>query len=254
MDNNWRIISTPNIWNELLWDICTKRGVARKSFMREIEQVKAHFPPALQVSWEQLKAKDKASVMATEKAVLQKQLQTPLIRKDMRVSKSGIAIRNAGLVLINSYVPLLFERIGIVNNKKFTDITIQSDAVHYLQYVVTGLQSTEEIFLPLNKVLCGLPLSQPIANGITISEKQRNLIEGLIQAAITYWPSIGNCSINGFRGNWLVREGLLTEQDDRWELIVEKRSYDLLIHRSPFSFSVIKYPWMNKPLHVTWPY
>lgn len=71
---------------------------------------------------------------------------------------------------------------------------------------------------------------------------------------ISYWPAIGNTSVNGFRGNWLVRDGLLTELEDKWELTVEKRAYDVLIHQSPFSFSIIKLPWMEKPLHVTWPY
>ena len=99
-----------------------------------------------------------------------------------------------------------------------------------------------------------MPISQPVKDGITITDEQKELIEGLINAVINYWPAIGQCSIDGFRGNWLVRDGLLTEQDDRWELIVEKRAYDLLINRSPFSFSIIKHPWMKKPLHVTWPY
>ncbi len=99
-----------------------------------------------------------------------------------------------------------------------------------------------------------MPLSNPIREGITLSANERILVDGLIKAAIGYWPAIGNCSIDGFRGNWLVRDGLLTEFEDKWELTVEKRSYDILIHKSPFSFSIIKYPWMAKPLHVTWPY
>jgi len=97
-------------------------------------------------------------------------------------------------------------------------------------------------------------LSYPVKEDIDISEKEKNIIDGLISAAISHWPRIGKCSVDGFRGNWLVRDGLLTEQDDRWELTVEKRAYDLLISKSPFSFSIIRYPWMPKPLYVTWPY
>ena len=99
-----------------------------------------------------------------------------------------------------------------------------------------------------------MTLAQPVLYGIEIGENDKNLIEELINAAISYWPEIGSCSIPGFRGNWLVRDGLLTEFEDRWELTVEKRPYDLLISHSPFSFSIIKYPWMPKPLHVNWPY
>ena len=80
------------------------------------------------------------------------------------------------------------------------------------------------------------------------------LIKGLIEAVIAHWPAIGGSSVEGLRGNWLFRDGLLYDQDDRWELVVEKSAYDLLLDKSPFSFSIIKYPWMSKPLHVTCPY
>ena len=60
--------------------------------------------------------------------------------------------------------------------------------------------------------------------------------------------------IDGFRGNWLIRNGLLVETEDRWELKVEKVSYDILLNQSPFSFEIIKFPWMKKPIYVQWPY
>ncbi len=170
------------------------------------------------------------------------------------ILKGGISVRNAGLVLINAYISVLFERLGLTHDHKFSSAESQLEAVHYLQYIVTGQEQTEESFLPLNKLLCGIPLAEPVMEGINISAQNRQLIEGLIKAAIGYWPAIGSSSIDGFRGNWLVRDGLLTEKHDRWELTVEKRPYDLLIHRSPFSFSIIKHPWMDKLLHVNWPY
>lgn len=163
-------------------------------------------------------------------------------------------IKNAGLVILNNYIEMLFERLHLTSNKQFTSVENQRKTVHYLQYLVTGLSNTEETTLPLNKVLCGLPITQTVPNGITISDEEKELIYGLIRAAISYWSSIGQTSVEGFRGNWLVRDGLLQELEDRWELTVEKRAYDLLIHKSPFSFSIIKYPWMEKPLHVIWGY
>lgn len=177
-----------------------------------------------------------------------------LMKPKEKVSKISTPVRNAGIVLLNSYIPMLLERLNIIINKKFETLQAQEQAVLYLQYVVTGMSHAEETELALNKVLCGLPLSQPVHNSIEISEENKNLIDGLIKAAIGYWPSIGDCSVDGFRGNWLVRDGLLTEQEDKWELVVKKRAYDVLINHSPFSFSIIKYLWMNKPLHVSWAY
>lgn len=168
--------------------------------------------------------------------------------------KGGISVKNAGLGIVNSYIAILFERLGLTKDRKFINAESQLQAAHYLQYIVTGQEHTEESFLPLNKILCGVPLVQPIMEGISISAGNKQLIEGLIKAIIGHWQAIGNSSVDGFRGNWLVRDGLLTEREERWELTVDKRPYDLLIHKSTFSFSIIKHPWMDKPLHVNWPY
>ncbi|MCA6068158.1 hypothetical protein JI747_013260 [Chryseobacterium sp. RG1] len=169
-------------------------------------------------------------------------------------SNTGIIVRNAGIVILNNYFVILFERLGLLHEKKFTSLENQSKAAQFLQYLVTGLSNTEEIDLPLNKVLCGLPLTSTIPDTIDITAENQVLINSLLQAAISYWSVIGDSSLDGFRGNWLVRNGILTESADKWELTVDKRAYDILINKSPFSFSIIKFPWMEKPLHVTWPY
>ncbi|MBK8608707.1 MAG: hypothetical protein IPL84_01810 [Chitinophagaceae bacterium] len=168
--------------------------------------------------------------------------------------ENGIVVKNAGLVMLNNYFEILFERLGLLREKEFLNLKTQDAAVHYLQFLATGISHTEEVYLPLNKVLCGFPVQHPITEDIEITEEQIQLIEGLIKAAIDHWAVIGDTSVDGFRGNWLVRDGILTGHADKWELIVEKRAYDILLNQAPFSFSIIKYPWMAKPLHVNWNY
>ena len=168
--------------------------------------------------------------------------------------ESGIFVQNAGIVLLNNYIPSLFERLNLIDQNNFKGDQEKLEAVHFLQFLVAGNNRTEESILALNKVLCGIHPSNHIGDGIPISADQIKILELCIEATIANWPAIGVCSLQGFMGNWLVRGGLLTEQADKWELQVEKRAYDLLIERSPFSFSIIKFPWMNKPLHVTWAY
>ena len=165
-----------------------------------------------------------------------------------------LTIKNAGLVLLNSYIPLLFERLGLTNDRnEFTDVDARMKAVQYLQVVAAGQSITEDNMLPLNKVLCGMLLTQPVPNEIEIREEEIILIEGLINAAIGHWSENGSSSVPSFRGNWLLRDGLLSETEARWELKVQGRAYDMLLNRSPFSYSIIKYPWMPKPLYVQWP-
>jgi hypothetical protein len=178
-------------------------------------------------------------------------MQTNPIKADIPIK---ISVNNSGLVILSSYIPTLFDRLGLLDKNNFINKELQADAVHYLQYLVTGLTETADELLLLNKVLCGLPLNAPVKSGINISDENKELIEGLISAAIGHWPAIGYTSIDGFRGNWLIRDGLLSQQEDNRELTVEKRPYDLLLQRSPFSFSLIKFPWMKKPVHVSWPY
>ena len=153
--------------------------------------------------------------------------------------EDDLALNNAGLVLLNAYIPMLFDRLGLTENGQFTSSTHQMDAVHYLQYLATGLSETEEHYVPLNKVLCGLAVTTPIASGINILEENKTMMQGLLEAVIGHWPAIGDSSIVGFRGNWLVRDGVLSEKTGHWSLRVEKRSYDVLIQRAPFSFSLI---------------
>lgn len=167
---------------------------------------------------------------------------------------NGLPVKNAGMVLLQSFFPMLFDRLGLIKDKQFNNEEAAQYATHYLHFLVTGLEDSQDPELLLNKVVCGLRATDPIEYGTTISLQQQVLVEGLIQSAINYWPAIGKSSINGFRGNWLVRNGLLIEHEDKWELAVEKRPYDILIHKSPFSFSIVKHPWMPKALYVTWNY
>ncbi|WP_264563992.1 contractile injection system tape measure protein [Flavobacterium sp. N3904] len=254
-NNNWTIISIEKIWNELIWELVTKKGVSKKNFLMDIEKHIYQFPLSLQLSFRE--------VLNTEKQIFQTSKKVEILSKIEKIQtnqsakspiKEGIAVRNAGIVILNSYIVMLFERLKLVLNNQFSSTENQINAVHYLQYVITGLSKTEETFLPLNKVLCGLPLTHAVPDGIEISNDNKQLIDGLIKAAISYWSAIGDCSIDGFRGNWLVRDGILVELADKWELTVDKRAYDVLINKSPFAFSIIKYPWMDKPLHVIWPY
>lgn len=164
-----------------------------------------------------------------------------------------MVINNAGVVLLQSYIKPLFERLKLIRDDQFVSDSAQRAATHYLQYLICGQSHSEEHHLMLNKVLCGLPLSQPLEGGIEIDSHEADIIHSLIQAVAQYWPAIGKTSVAGFQGNWLVRGGTLTEKSEHWDLVVERRSYDILIRRSSLSYTIVRLPWMSKPIYVTWP-
>ncbi|WP_430410651.1 contractile injection system tape measure protein [Kordia sp.] len=251
--SNWSLLTQTNIWNELLWETCGKKNMKTHDFVKAIQSIKTSLPSALQVTFTSMFPNKKKALELTttqNKTQKKKSMDTP----KTSLPDEGIAIPNAGLVLLNNYFLMLMNRLGILENNEFKTEEDQQNAVHYFQYIVTGLTQTEESLLVLNKILSGLSPNAPVKNSIDMTDDQKELIDGLIKAAIGYWDAIGETSINGFRGNWLVREGILRETEERWELTVEKRAYDILLTKSPFSFSIIKLPWMPKPLHVTWPY
>lgn len=252
--SNWSLIASTHIWNELLWETCGKKAVEQQDFLKAIGTIKTMLPTALLVTYKTLVPHDISSKKIIEEHTYKTQNKTNMNTESASFPEEGVPIPNAGLVLLNNYFLMLLDRLGIVKDKAFISDSAQLDAIHYLQYIVTGLTETEESLLTLNKILVGLPPNVPVKSSIEMSEDQKQLIDGMIQAAIHHWTAIGDTSTNGFRGNWLVRDGILRETEDRWELTVEKRAYDILMLKSPFSFSIIKLPWMEKPLHVTWPF
>jgi hypothetical protein len=163
-----------------------------------------------------------------------------------------IPVKNAGMVLLSEYLPKLFRLMNLLEGEVFANKNARSKAVHIIQYAVTGMMQTAEPYLPLNKVLCGHPMPEPLPPDIDLTIAEQEFISGMILNLADQWAVIGKTSVDGFRGNWLVRDGLLTETEEQWNLVVEPRPYDILINQFPFSFSIIKYKWMDKPLHVKW--
>jgi Contractile injection system tape measure protein len=166
--------------------------------------------------------------------------------------KTPIPISNAGIVILQSFFTPYFQRLGLLEGQQFKNEKQRRDAAHFLQFLATGATETEEQHLLLNKIILGLDINHPIETKINMSNADKEIAESLLNASIHHWNAISQSSLVGFRGNWLIREGLLIETEQHWELTVQKRAYDLLLSKAPFSYSVIKFRWMKKPLYVTW--
>ncbi|MCH9660699.1 MAG: hypothetical protein K0U54_07285 [Bacteroidetes bacterium] len=252
---NWRLVHPKNIINNIIWDLQMKNNVDKTKVFNALRRSKELLPLSYQTSlilMSDTQTRDKLKIERKKNTNIKTQVLASI---DQKNTVAGIGLTNAGLVLICNYIPILFDRLGILENGNFKTKESQLNAVHYLQYAATGMSETDESFLMLNKVLCGFKITDPVHVSAVISESQKTTIDGMIRTIISeHWNAIGDSSVDGFRGNWFVRKGLLSELDDKWELTVKKRAYDLLINKSPFSFSIIKFLWMKKPLHVNWPY
>lgn len=185
-----------------------------------------------------------------QRSVLRKALKYPHHQTPQAIP---MRIHNAGIVILQSYFSMLFSRLDLLDGDSFKTHEGRRRAMHCLQYLATGQDETPEHLLILNKVLCGSPLREPVELSAELSEYEKVTCNSMLQAVIAHWTEVNGCSLDGFRGNWLVRNASLCETAEKWDLIVERRPWDVLLGRFPLSYSVIKLPWMEKAIYVTWP-
>ena len=163
-----------------------------------------------------------------------------------------IYINNSGLILLWPFFKRLFEKIELVQKNSFTNTNSAQKAVLVLQYLVDSTTEIAESNLPLNKLLCGIDIFQPIETSLDITEAEIVECETLLAAAITKWAVLKNTSITGFRKTFLQREGILRIRHGSWLLQVERQTHDILLDKIPWSIKVIKLPWINRILYVEW--
>ncbi|CAM3703952.1 hypothetical protein VA7868_01486 [Vibrio aerogenes CECT 7868] len=163
-----------------------------------------------------------------------------------------IQIINAGLVLASTYIPMLLQRLELTDGQQFISPQTRQQAVFCLQWLTHGTDEAPEYLLPLNKVLCGMPLHEPVPFKTPLPQGAIALTEGLLQAIIDHWKALGATSVAGLQTTFLQRGGNLTETEKQWQLAVFPGPFDMLLDQLPWTFQTIKYPWMDKPLFVSW--
>jgi hypothetical protein len=176
--------------------------------------------------------------------------------KEERPVEAIIYVGNAGLVLTGSFLPIFFETLEMTEKgdgvTRWKTQSAAARAVHFLQYLVDGRTSTPEPTLVLNKIMCGLDLGTPVERSIEITDREREVSEQLLKAMIANWQIIAHSSITALQETFFQREGKLEKRENKWELRVQRRALDVLVDQIPWSFSVIRLPWMPLPLYVTW--
>jgi len=103
----------------------------------------------------------------------------------------------------------------------------------------------------MEKYLCGFDPVEPIERFMPLTEAMKAESEQLLLAAIGHWDVLKNTSTDGLREAFLQRNGKLVPGDYE-RLIVEGSGIDILLEHLPWSFSLIKLPWMRKILYVDW--
>ncbi|AUX33624.1 MULTISPECIES: contractile injection system tape measure protein [Sorangium] len=163
-----------------------------------------------------------------------------------------VYVDNAGLVVLWPFLGHLFERLDLFADTQFKDRRALHRAAGLLQHLCTGDLEPAEYQLPLTRVLSGMRMTEVFDFGPPVTEAEAEECLNLLAAAIASAPILGEMSIAGFRGSFLIRKGALSARDGAWLLRVERASYDVVLDRFPWGMSWVKQPWMEAPLSVEW--
>lgn len=162
-------------------------------------------------------------------------------------------VGNAGLVILWPFLGHFFTRLGLLDEeRRFKDLRARQRAAGLLQVAATQDASLPEYLLPLNKLLCGLGVSAVFDFGPPLLDSEAEECTGLLEAVIAQAPILHDMSVDGFRGTFLLRPGLLYARDGMWLLHVERQTYDVVLERFPWSWEWVRLPWMEAPLRVDW--
>lgn len=179
---------------------------------------------------------------------------TGSIVADLRESGAHpIHLTNAGLVLLNPFLPRFFGRIDVLSAEGVAlKEGTASKAVHLLQWLVDGRLDRPAADLILNKRLCALDPAAVIEPHIEASPDDIVVCEQLLAAVLNAWPSVRTISVQALRENFLQREGALEHEGSGWTLTVRRKTIDLFVDQIPWSFAGLHHRWMREPLHVRW--
>jgi hypothetical protein len=175
--------------------------------------------------------------------------------KSVDTSSQAWNIPAAGLVLVHPFLPAIFAEFGLFDGAsqeiRPRDLSRAAALLHCIAY---GDTEVHEYQLGISKILLGRSLDDAVLlrEGL-LEPAQRGECEALLKAMIGHWPALRDTSADGLRSSFLQRNGLLRRTDRGFHLLIESASFDVLLNFLPWSISIIKLPWMPRPLFTDWP-
>jgi hypothetical protein len=166
--------------------------------------------------------------------------------------EESLYIHNSGLSILVPFMPRYFERLNMLDGKAFRSEEDATRGVLLLEYLASGRTEVGEHELVFNKILCGLDVSTPVPTALELTEQETEISQQMLNAVLQNWNKMSNSTVEGLRSSFLLREGLLREQDEHWSLQVSSAPHDALLSFLPWSISVISLSWADKQLQVEW--
>ena len=166
-----------------------------------------------------------------------------------------IPISNAGLVILFPFLPMLFMRLNMLSQDRrdFNSNESKVRAIFILQHLMASEdREYDEKYLFLNRLLINYPFNEPLPKRMELNQDELNTIDSLLEAAKTNWEKMRNTSMRGFQEAFLRRAGFIEKTEREWVLTVEERAFDILLDSIPWSYKLVRLPWMENILKVNW--
>lgn len=193
-----------------------------------------------------------------EETVHQVEVELALSGTEAPASKElpeALTVGNAGLCLLTPWFVRLFAMLDYLDEerKKFRSTASKVRAVFLLQYLAYGEEREwRETELFFNRLLTALPWNVPLPRQLHLTEKERQTADSMVAGVKANWPQMNGTSVESFRGSFLLREGTLEQEEERWLLTVKEKAYDILLETAPWGFRQIRLPWLKKYIQVRW--
>jgi hypothetical protein len=172
--------------------------------------------------------------------------------KPEAIISEKLIIHDAGLVLLSPFMKPLFSSLGYWTDGQWTNREAQERAVCLLEFIATGKTQCKEYNLALPKLLCGIPLYQPVQTGMEFTDEEIKETETLLESVIEHWKALKNTSAEGFRSSFLQRDAVLFPRDKDWQLVVEKKTLDILLEGIPWGYGTLSIAWNEYLIFTEW--
>ena len=166
-----------------------------------------------------------------------------------------IPISNAGLVILFPFLPMLFMRLNMLSQDRrdFNSNESKVRVIFILQHLMASEdREYDEKDLFLNRLLINYPFNEPLPKRMELNQDELNTIDSLLETAKTNWSKMRNTSIRALQESFLNRAGFIEKTEREWVLTVEERAFDILLDSIPWSYKLVRLPWMENILKVNW--
>lgn len=209
-----------------------------------------------QANTEEIISQHSSHTIDADKQTIEKLLDEISSDKKIKTKTSdeedGLMIAAAGMVILHPFLEELFSSNGLFNKKAWTSDAAWSRAVKYLAYLSYGNENAPEYDLVFHKTLVGMDVETALAADLPLTPEEIASCNELLQAVITHWKALRNTSADGLREAFLQREGKLSLADKGYIVHVAQKPQDILLSHLPWGCGMIKLPWLDKIIHVTW--